>query len=319
MSQLQLNPMRSATDLQRFDPIHSSQQMAELISSVIQQPVETVLARLKREFEQPGISVAEDFESRGIERFVMSEQMTRFYSESDGFLFELAVWNRNANKRFMCARIIKVITDRFIGPVDLLSIGDGLGFDCREFARVGHHVTYFELPGKTEACARQVFDRSAAAVDVLTDAADLKADSCQVLVCLDTLEHVPDPSEMVRQIVSYLRPGGLLFVHAPFYMIHPRYPTHLKSSRKFAGSLRLFEQHGLRAVDGDLFWNPIIFAKADSSGRFPPVPLKVRATVKMGSIILSFGRVGLLPLSLVHAIRRRGNRWFDKSSENASH
>jgi 2-polyprenyl-3-methyl-5-hydroxy-6-metoxy-1,4-benzoquinol methylase len=316
-SQLELSPKPVKRKV-AFDPIHNSQQMAELISSVTNQPVQIVHERLRSEFANPGISVARDFESRGVERYVMSDKMTRFYSESDGFLYELAIWNRNANKRFMCGNILRVISERFDAKVDVLSIGDGLGFDCREFARAGHRVTYFELPGKTEACARKVFEQSDLPVQVLTEPSELKSDCCDVLVCLDTLEHVPDPSEMVRQIAAYLRPGGLLFVHAPFYMIHPRYPTHLKSSRKYAGSLKLFQQHGLLPIDGDLFWNPLVLARADRSGKFPPVSLKTRLRLKAGSAILSLGRVGLLPLFLVHWIRRRGNRWFDKTAVNVA-
>jgi 2-polyprenyl-3-methyl-5-hydroxy-6-metoxy-1,4-benzoquinol methylase len=299
----------------RFDPIHSSAQMAELISSVTQQPAAEVLERLRKEFLDPGISVATDFEARGVERYVMSDGMMRFYTESDGFLFELAIWNRNANKRFMCGMILRLIAEHFAKPVDVLSIGDGMGFDCLEFARAGHRVTYFELPGKTEACARKIFAATGTDIPVLTDPAALLPNSCDALVCLDTLEHVPDPSEMVRQIVSYLRPGGLLFVHAPFYMIHPRYPTHLKSSRKYAGSLRLFTDHGLRPIDGDLFWNPIMLAKPDAQGNYPATRFKRRFILRAGGMILSLGRAGLFPLRLVHAIRRRGNRWFDKTGK----
>jgi 2-polyprenyl-3-methyl-5-hydroxy-6-metoxy-1,4-benzoquinol methylase len=299
----------------RFDPIHSSQQMAELISSVTHQPVDQILQRLRKEFLDPGVSVAEDFEARGVDRFVMSPAMMRFYSESDGFLFELAVWNRNANKRFMCGRILELIRKYLAKPADVLSIGDGMGFDCLEFSKAGHHVTYFELPGKTEACARQIFQATGADIPVLTDPAKLLPGSCDVLVCLDTLEHVPDPSEMVRQIASYLRPGGLLFTHAPFYMIHPRYPTHLKSSQKFAGSLTLFTEAGLKPIDGDLFWNPIMFAKADSAGNFPATTFKRRFILKAGSLLMSLGRFGLFPLALVHYVRRRGNRWFDKTGK----
>ncbi len=288
--------------------------MAELISSVTHQPVPDVLRRLREEFADSGVSVARDFESRGVERYVMSEKMLRFYSESDGFLFELAIWNRNSNKRLMCRRILDVIKAHDFGSVDVLSIGDGLGFDCLEFHRAGHRVTYFELPGKTEACARRVFQEANADIRVLTDPVDLAVGSCDALVCLDTLEHVPDPSEMVRQIAAYLRPGGLLFVHAPFYMIHPRYPTHLKSSRKFSGSLRLFADHGLRAIDGDLFWNPLVLAKADSGGAFPRSTAKQQFVVRAGAALLSLGRYGLFPRSVVHAIRCRGNRWFDKTT-----
>ena len=315
MTQLDTNPAPPSATPMRFDPIHSSTQMAELISSVIHQPVPEVIERLKKEFLDPGSTVARDFESRGIERYVTTEQMMRFYGETDAFLFELAVWNRNANKRFMCRRILEMIDGHFARRVDVLSIGDGLGFDCLEFSRAGHHVTYFELPGKTEACARRVFQSSNVDIRVLTETADLQPSSCDVLVCLDTLEHVPDPREMVCQIAGYLRPGGLLFIHAPFYMIHPHYPTHLKSSQKFSGDLSLYTDHGLRPIDGDIFWKPLLLAKADNDGHFPPVPWQKKFVLIAGGLILRLGRYGLYPRSLVHWIRVRGNRWFDKTGK----
>ncbi len=289
--------------------------MAELISSVTHQPIPEVIDRLKKEFLDPGSTVARDFESRGIERYVMSEAMMRFYSETDAFLYELAVWNRNANKRFMCRQIIDLIKQFRDESVDVLSIGDGMGFDCLELFRAGHRVTYFELPGKTEACAKQVFEKSGAAIPILTDPADLKHNSCDVLVCLDTLEHVPDPREMVRQMAGYLRPGGLLFIHAPYYMIHPHYPTHLKSSRRFCGDLSIYTDQNLRPVAGDIFWKPLVLARADANGAFPPVSIRTRLALSLGGWILRLGRVGLYPRTLVHSIRCRGNRWFDKTGK----
>ena len=297
----------------KFDPIHSSSQMAELIASVTGRPVAEALGQLRAEFDDPGSTVAADFEARGIERYRLTPGMTRFYSETDAFLFELAVWNRNAIKRLMLARIL-AWTERYRGRgLDVLSIGDGLGFDCLQLRRAGHRVTYFELPGKTEACARRVFQAAGADdVRVLTDPAALQPGSCDVLVCLDTLEHVPDPATLVGQFAAYLRPGGLLFVHAPFYMIHRRYPTHLRTSRRYSGSTKLFTDHGFRPIDGEPFWSPLVLAKADAAGRYPTSPLARRLMVHFGGAALSAGRVGLLPLRVVHAVRRHGNRWFDK-------
>ena len=312
-----VGPTQPAADqTARFDPIHNSQQMAELIWSVTLQPVPEVVDRLKKEFADPGSTVAHDFQSRGIEPYVMSDAMMAFYIQTDAFLYELAVWNRNANKRFMCRHIIEMIGRHHGGQagkkLDVLSIGDGLGFDCLAFSRAGHRVTYFELPGKTEACARQVFEASQADIQVLTNPADLSSNSCDVLVCLDTLEHVPEPREMVRQIAGYLRPGGLLFIHAPYYMIHPHYPTHLKSSQKYCGDFTLYTDQGLQPIDGDLFWKPLVLAKADGSGRFPEVGARKKLELSTGALLLRLGRVGLYPKSLVHWIRCRGNRWFDK-------
>jgi SAM-dependent methyltransferase len=36
------------------------------------------------------------------------------------------------------------------------------------------------------------------------------------VLCFDVLEHIPDPIATVRVLRDALRPGGLLFLHAPF-------------------------------------------------------------------------------------------------------
>ena len=136
--------------------------------------------------------------------------------------------------------------------LSVLCIGDGLGFDSAFLAGKGHAVTYHEVPGPHEAFARSVFERANVPVRVVTNQKDLHEATFDVIVCLDVLEHVPDPPSFVGQLLPLLRPQGRLIVHAPFYMIHPAYPTHLKRNRAHSGSLRLYTQHGLRLVDGRL-------------------------------------------------------------------
>lgn len=59
--------------------------------------------------------------------------------------------------------------------------------------------------------------------DVFADAANLPfpGDSFDAVVCLEVLEHVPAPQQVVNEIARVLRPGGRLWLSMPFI-----YPLH---------------------------------------------------------------------------------------------
>ena len=81
-------------------------------------------------------------------------------------------------------------------------------------------------------------------------------------MCLDVLEHVPDPPALVREIASYLKPGGVLLCSAPFYYVSESASTHLASNKTYSGDLRrLYTPAGLAPVDCAPMWIPIALEK----------------------------------------------------------
>ncbi len=200
-------------------------------------------------------------------------------------------------------------------PLDILSIGDGLGFDCLHLARKGHRVTYFELPGLCETFARKLFERSGMDIPVLTDPGAIPLESFDAITCFDVLEHVPDPPAMVKMLVSYLRPGGMLYVSAPFYMIRSLYPTHLSKNRRFSGSLKLYEQAGLRLVGGQFTWYPIVLQKP--AGEEAAKPSIDAIAVRLSGAVQMLGRVCAWPFVPIHVLRRMCNRRFEAAGANS--
>lgn len=292
----------------RFDPLHSPQQMAELIAQISGESVDTAKRRLEWERAHPGCSVAQDFAQHGGPRYEWGPHLESFYGKTNAFLYELAVWNRNTVKARMRRWTARLMDRRQGKQLDILSIGDGLGFDCLYFARKGHRVTYFELPGLSERFARELFARNDAHIPILTDPSEIARESYDAITCFDVLEHVPDPPAMVKMLASYLRPGGRLFVSAPFYMVLPWYPTHLRASRRFSGSLKLYEDAGLKLVDGRFDWCPVVLQKPDQNGQ---IHVKRGAlAVKLTAPVLMLGRLGALPFAPIHLIRRACNRPF---------
>lgn len=290
-----------------FDPLHRLDQMASLISEVTGEPVDTVVNRIELEQSHPGRSVAVDFASHGGPRYVWGKHLEDFYGKTNAFLYELVVWNRNALK----SRMRRWVTRHMAAhkrPLNILSIGDGLGFDCLHFLRKGHHVTYFELPGLSESFARRLFERSGADVPMLNDPSAIPKESFDVITCFDVLEHVPRPHELVKSLAAHLRPGGVMYVSAPFFMILPWYPTHLRENRRFSGSTWLYRQAGLRLIDGEFTWFPLVLQKPGA--QCPPVSRTGALLARLTAPIQAIGRLSAWPFLPVHFLRLLNNRPF---------
>ena len=298
-----------------FDPLASQADMVALISEVTGAPAVKVNMRLEKERGGIGSSVKSAFNKavrdHGAKRFVYNEAMERFYENTDSFLYELAVWNLNGLKQEMGAWCCDWIT-RTLGPSKVLSIGDGLGFECLRVAEAGHDVTYFEVPGYSAEFAKLLFARKGADVRQLTDPEKIPGRTYDVIVCLDVLEHISDPPTFVEMLKGYLKPGGVFIVHAPFYMIHPNYPTHVAESRRFSGDMKLYTDAGFRVLGGRPLWNPIVLQAPGGEKISSSVLGKFR--LMMGKPYLMAGRKSVKPFRMIHSIKRKHQHWFGDES-----
>jgi SAM-dependent methyltransferase len=288
--------------------------MAQLIAQASGRPPAIVLEQLETEFHAFGSSVGRDFHARQLSPHVWSDDLARFYRQTDAFLYELAIWNCNRIKRRMRRALRRLITERRShaesADADVLVVGDGLGFDSLALAGDGHRVTYFEPPGMTQEFARNLFERSGARISVIEDPREIRPGGFDAVVCLDVLEHVPDPPVMIREMMAWLRPSGRLLVHAPFYMVLPPYPTHLSANRNYAGDLGLFEDCGLQLLDGEFGWNPLVFGRADAPHRSSSGAARRRFLIRVVGLYLALGRWFALPFLPLTYYHLRQNRWF---------
>ena len=294
------------------EQLRNEEKIVSWISELTRQPQPLVRSRLREEFGNPGINVERAFREAGLEPYVWNDGLARFYEQTDAFLYELVIWNRNKLKRRMRHWIAKHLAKSEERTLDILSIGDGLGFDSAHLGQAGHRITYFEVAGYTESFARKVFAECGGNVTVLTEQSDIALEGYDAVVCLDVLEHVPSPPDFVEMIAGYLRPGGRLIVHAPFYWTAPSNPTHLKANRRYSGSLSLYEKYNLRLVDGEPGWNPIVLQKMVNDS-----PRRLRLTPKLlglrlAGLYMALGRLSILPFWWVDFYRRKQNRWFDE-------
>lgn len=181
-------------------------------------------------------------------------------------------------------------------PQRILIFGDGLGFESAYLALAGHRVDYFEV---SEACrhfARMVFTANNVTVHQIGDANEIAAGEYDTVICLDVLEHIPNPISVSALLAKALKPGGHLIVHAPFWYVAPEVPTHLRENQRYSGDWKnLYGAFSLWPVQVAGLWMPLVLKKSREK---PATSFFVRIRVHLAGTILKFARVWSGPLIL---------------------
>jgi SAM-dependent methyltransferase len=142
-------------------------------------------------------------------------EVTRFYNESKTELFDLARWHAEDTihyRTLVCADIAARRPGRAY-----LDYGSGIGSDALVFASAGFDVTLADISSPLLAFAKWRCERRGFRVQTV----DLKRESppparFDAVVCFDVLEHIHRPLRTLDRIQRAMRPGALLFLHAPF-------------------------------------------------------------------------------------------------------
>ncbi len=256
-----------------------------------------VRRRLSLEHARLGANVSAAMTRAGVEFYVFSDTMAALYASTDAFLYETYTWNRYPTKQRIRQWVIDFLGRSSRQPQRILAYGDGLGFDACGLALAGHSVTYFEVGARSIAFATKVFAANNVSVEMCSDPTELPHDDFDVVLCLDVLEHVPDPPAFVQQLTPHLKAGGLFIAHAPFWYVEPDVSTHLASNRKYCGDWKnLYGAAGLTPVDAEIAWNPLVLAKDD--GR-RTIPWSRCPSFYLGTCLLRWSRICNWPLTWI--------------------
>ena len=117
-------------------PLDDNPRLVDLIVHATRQPAEQVRRRLYQEELSLGHNVAEEIQRRGIARNRWTDELIRFYQETDSFLYESVTWNRNPKKLAIRAWIGAYLAG-VAASKKVLVYGDGPGFDSVYLAQAG--------------------------------------------------------------------------------------------------------------------------------------------------------------------------------------
>ncbi|MDO4629970.1 MAG: methyltransferase domain-containing protein, partial [Planctomycetia bacterium] len=275
-----------------LEPLRDFNNLVTSLHDVTGQEELLIRDRLKIEFSHCPSAVPEGFSAENGTPYIYDKKTEKFYEETDSFLYEVIVWNASSEKCKMRAWILACLRRLGLTHGKILLCGDGIGVDSLYFAQLGYQVSSFEVSRYGTAFARNMFRKYHAKVriynsleeirnksgngikeeigineeNVVRNDTDAENGNFDVILCLDVLEHLPNPLKAVSEVVKFLRPGGFFIHSSPFYLVAPPWPTHLEKNRKYSGKIRLFEKAGkMRCIDGRFLQNPIVFQKIDET------------------------------------------------------
>jgi len=221
-----------ADDLTEYD-LAFAESMAPLVAEFFELPEGEVWQKISHELKAPGSTVAEAWRSA---KPCSPDDVRRFYIETDSYVYDLVVDQCHVRRRAPWDALIGRI-DRLGTNKTVLGFGDGIGSDSIALAGRGHRVTYFDVPGVTSAFARFRFDRENLLhpITVVEVESDIPADTFDVAVCIEVLEHVTDPPAVMRSLHRALKHGGIALITESFESVGDEFPSHLPENFRYAG------------------------------------------------------------------------------------
>lgn len=197
------------------------QELATEAAEYLSVPLDDVLTEMAQGTER----LADEWRSR-VQDSRDPTQVIGFYNESDAELFEQLQWHATDvlhHRSLICAEL----SSQLPGRRAFLDFGAGVGSNALVFAAAGFDVTIADVADPLQRFATWRFRRRNVPVKVI----DLKRErlpsvTYDVITCFDVLEHVPDPVRIVKELRDAMRPGGLLFLYAPFGE-DPERPMHI--------------------------------------------------------------------------------------------
>jgi 2-polyprenyl-6-hydroxyphenyl methylase/3-demethylubiquinone-9 3-methyltransferase len=104
---------------------------------------------------------------------------------------------------------------RPLGNLCVLDVGCGGGLIAEPLARLGARVTGLDPAAETIEAARRHAEGQGLSIDYRCGRVEELAAEGQAfdaVICLEVVEHVPDPAAFVRTCAGLVRPGGLMLL-----------------------------------------------------------------------------------------------------------
>ncbi len=171
-----------------------------------------------------------------------AESIARFYRTAQHYGDDLDAWHRTPERQSWTTMLVHVARESEATRV--VDIGCGAGHDLAALQDALPDLNLVGVEPNREMLANAAyrFDPH----PMFADVTDAPIEDADLLVCVDVLEHVPDPETFLGGIAQRAPIGCLLFEHSPTH--DHSTPLHLEANRGWHPG-RVLERHGWRIVD----------------------------------------------------------------------
>ena len=188
--------------------------MRMLLSSYLKKSKEEIEEMIRQTPQR----AVDDWHSMGIDKF---------YRDTDVYLYgliEYSTWNRLEN-------ILLPLTKQH--GQKILDYGAGIGAVSIPLTQ-NNDVYYYDLPSKTQDFARYMVNKLDVKLTFL-EKDDIWTREYDVIICVDVLEHLKKPMELVEKITKHLKKGQYFLTSGLDFSIGDHTPMHLPENAAYRG------------------------------------------------------------------------------------
>jgi len=179
--------------------------IVEDISEFLKIPKEIVISKMKKGI----LLVKNDWEKTNPKT---EKEIIEFYKKCKNYIFDLAAWHEKPYKMKWDLDLIKIV--KSVNPMakTVLDYACGIGSNGFLFYEAGFDVTLADLESFSLDFTKFIIKKYNLSIKVIEiDKEEIK-NKFDVILCLDTLEHVLNPKKLLEKLVFYLNPKGKLFL-----------------------------------------------------------------------------------------------------------
>lgn len=253
----------------------SIEQIAENFFGQDKSNVQNFNEALINEKKYTGFNVNLDCKKYGVIKYCATKEMDTLYKEGKSFAIELLAHHDSIVRQKIFAYICILLEEKYSREkIKVLSIGDGIGLDSIRLALQGHHVDYLDIDESITAKFalsimthfKKAISEAGGQINIIKEISNQSPyDS---IICLEVLEHVRNPENLVTEISKSLKDDGLLFISECFEGVEENWPTHLIENEKYTGYLpEICHRNGLKLYSYNRipFGKPYVFISGKSS------------------------------------------------------
>lgn len=138
------------------------------------------------------------------------EEIVQFYRLNPFYIFSLAYWHMSRGQRRFRREVVR------LSRGEVLDYGGGIGDLTLALAQAGLKVTYADIGGRTFDFARWLLKRhgytSVTMLDAQRDEERIWATEWDTIICIDVIEHVPHPDQLLEKMAASVKDNGALII-----------------------------------------------------------------------------------------------------------